>query len=222
MDLLPQIPNKGWCVWDEVGVALSHRRWQSEINVQIMQVIQSFRYKLINVIFTVPSASYVDKVPREMCHYVIRMQRRGVASVYRIRKSPFEGFTYTPFLGTIYTEMPTEILYQDFRRSHTEHQERLYEQSRQRMEASEKRDKERLDKALNPKDTMQVLVDKARLILPQIVNPHKDTDQGLINVVELRRILDIPHNKAYNIRNELLVELHANEDSLLKELRKRK
>jgi ABC-type dipeptide/oligopeptide/nickel transport system ATPase component len=83
LDLLPVVPHKGWILWDEVGVSLSHRKWQSEVNFSIMQVIQSFRYKFINVIFYLPSASYMDKVVREMCHYVLRLQERGVANLYR-------------------------------------------------------------------------------------------------------------------------------------------
>ncbi len=118
--------------------------------------------------------------------------------------------------------MPTDTLFEQFERLRTAHQERLYEDSRQKMEASEMKSKERLDKILNPTDTMKVLVDKAKLILPQIVDLNKDTDQGRINVGEIRRLLNVPHNKAYNIRNKLLTELHANDDEVLKELRKRK
>ena len=37
---------------------------------------------------------------------------------------------------------------------------------------------------------------------------------------EMRRVLKIPHNKAYLVRKELLKELHAEDNKLLKELRK--
>lgn len=218
LEMLPEVPSKGWCLWDEVGVYLSHRRWQSEINIQIMQVIQSFRYKFINVIFCLPSASYLDKVVREMCHFVLRMQQRGVVKVYRISKSPYEGYTYTPFLGTLYVEMPTDNLYSQFRLLHTEHQERLYEDSRKRLEASAKKDSDRLEKALKPKETFESLKEKAMLILPQIVDTKKDTDQGLVNMPELRRILKLSHNKAYNLRKELLKEIHRDENKLLNKL----
>lgn len=219
LELLPQVPNKGWLLWDEPGVYLSHRRWQSEINIQIMQVIQSFRYKLINVIFCLPTASYMDKVVREMCHYVLRMKRRGQASVYRIVKSPFEGWTFTPYLGTIHSEMPTQMLYREFRNMHTEHQEALYERSRKQMEASEKKKAEKLEQSLKPKRTFEELREKAMLILPRIVDPNKDSDQGLIDMSEMRRILKIPHNKAYNLRKILLKQLHAKDDRILRKIR---
>ena len=218
LDLLPYVPHKGWIVLDEVGVSLSHRQWQSELNFQVMQVIQSFRFKLINVIFTVPSASYIDKVAREMCHYLLRMQKRGQASVYRIVKSPFEGRTFTPFIGTVHSEMPTQMLWKEFKEMHAEHQEALYEKSRKQMEAKAIKDSERLESALLPKDTIENLKEKALLILPQIVNVNKDSDQGLIDVSELRRLLKIPHNKAYNLRKTIVREIHKDDDRILKEL----
>lgn len=220
LNLLSEVPSKGWIVWDEAGVNLSHRKWQSEINIAIMQVIQSFRYKFINVIFTLPSAQYLDKVPREMCHFVIRMVGRGQGTVYRIVKSPYEGWTFTPFLGTIHSEMPTNELYYEFKRLHAEHQEKLYEQSRKQMEVSEKKMEEKLEKAFEPRETFDSLKEKGLLILPQIVNVKKDTDQGLISVIELQRKLNLPHNKAYDLRRELLKELHYENDKLLNELRR--
>lgn len=211
LDLLPNVPNKGWLVWDEVGVWLSHRKWQSEVNFQIMQVIQSFRYKFINVIFCLPSASYMDKVVREMCHFVIRLQRRGVGAAYRICKTPYQGWTFTPFLGTVHSQMPTTALWEEFRRLHSEHQERLYEQSRKGLTVQERRKAEQLEKALNPKQPFEELLEKARLILPQIVDDSRATTQGRIDVAEMRRLLKIPHNTAYNLRKELLKELQQRE-----------
>lgn len=220
LDLLPVVPNKGWVVWDECGVSISHREWRSQVNTEIIKVVQSFRFKLINVIFTVPSASYIDKVAREMCHYLLRMKERGMASVYRIKKSPFEGYTFTPFIGTVHSELPTKMLSDEFYRLHAEHQEALYEKARKEMEAATKRENEKLEKTLSPRETMDDLKEKALLILPQIVNANKDSDQGLIDVSMLRDKLRIPHNKAYRMRKVLLRELHADNDKLLRDLAK--
>jgi len=220
LELLPIVPNKGWILWDEPGVYLSHRRWQSEINIQIMQVVQSFRRKLINVIFCLPSGSFMDKVVRETCHFVIRLQKRGQGGVYRICKTPFQGFTYTPYLGTIFSEMPTMGLWEEFRRLHVEHLDKLYEDSRKKAMISEKRKEEKMEEALKQKKTFEDTLERARLVLPQIVDLNKDSNQGLIDVGEMRRILKLPHNKAYLIRKALIKELHAEDNKLLKELRK--
>jgi hypothetical protein len=212
LDLLPVVPHKGWILWDEVGVWLSHRKWQSEANFQIMQVIQSFRYKFVNVIFCLPSASYMDKVVREMCHFCIRLQERGIGNVYRIRKSPYMGFTYTPFLGTIHSEMPTTSLWEEFRRLHAEHQEVLYEDSRKGMTVRERHKKEQMEKALQPKDTYATLLDKAKLIMPQIVDDKKWSDQGRVNTTEMMKLLNIGQNAAYRLRKDVLKEWHARDE----------
>ena len=213
LDLLPVVPHKGWILWDEVGVSLSHRKWQSDVNFSIMQVIQSFRYKFINVIFCLPSASYMDKVVREMCHYVLRLQERGVANVYRIRKSPYMGFTYTPFLGTIHSEMPSKKLWEEFRRMHAEHQEELYEQSRKGQTVQERRKADQLEQALRPKQTFEDVVEKAKLILPQIVNDKAWSDQGRINMPEMMKLLKVSQNTAYRVRRELLKHYHEQDSA---------
>jgi len=146
------------------------------------------------------------------------MKKRGQARVYRVVKNPFEGRPFTPFIGTVHSEMPTQGLWKEFKQMHTEHQEALYEKSRKQMEAKAIKDTEKLENALTPKQTLEDLKEKALLILPQIVNANKDSDQGLIDVAEMRRLLKIPHNRAYNLRKGLVRELHKDDDRLLKEL----
>lgn len=142
----------------------------------------------------------MDKVCREMCHFVIRMKQRGIGGVYRICKTPFQGFTYTPHLGTIHSEMPTMSSWEEFRRLHVEHLDKLYEESRKKAMISEKRKVEKMEEALKPKKTFEDTLERARLVLPQIVDLNKDSDQGIIDVGEMRRVLKIPHNKAYLVR----------------------
>jgi hypothetical protein len=84
------------------------------------------------------------------------------------------------------------------------------------------KNREKLEKTLSPKQTMDDLKEKALLILPQIVNPNKDSDQGLIDISLMREKLRIPHNKAYRMRKLLLRELHEDNDKLLRELRQGK
>lgn len=112
-------------------------------------------------------------------------------------------------------------LWEEFRRLHEEHLDKLYEESRKKAIVSEKRKEEKLEEALKPKRTFEDTVERAKLVLPQIVNLNKDSDQGIIDIAEMRRVLKIPHNKVYLVRKELLKDLHAEDDKLLKELRKR-
>lgn len=115
--------------------------------------------------------------------------------------------------GFIDSEMPTMGLWREFERLRTEHQDRLYEGIRKEATAFEKRQTEKIEEALKPKHTFEDLLDKARLILPQIGNEKAWSDQGCISVAEMRRLPDIPHNTAYNLRRELLKEPHAKQAS---------
>ena len=225
LDLLPVVPHKGWILWDEVGVYLSHRRWQSEANIQIMQIIQSFRYKLINVIFTLPSATYMDIVARTMCHYLIVMTKRGQATVYRILKPTYEGSPWTKRLNPIWSEMPTTQLFEQFERMRTAHQDALYELSRKEAEVRLKTETESLEQKLKGKRGVDEDIKMAMVMLPEIVRADKDTDQGRIDIPKMKRIFEerlgirLPHNRAHQeIRGALLERLHADDDKLLKRL----
>jgi hypothetical protein len=66
-----------------------------------------------------------------------------------------------------------------------------------------------LVQTLKPKQTFADTLAKARLILPQILNDKAHGTQKRIDVGEMRRLLNIPYNMTYNIRSELLKELHT-------------
>jgi len=57
------------------------------------------------------------------------------------------------------------------------------------------------------------VVEKAKLILPQILNDKAWSDQGRINTSDMMRILKISQNTAYRVRRELLKHYHEQEDS---------
>jgi predicted DNA-binding transcriptional regulator AlpA len=48
------------------------------------------------------------------------------------------------------------------------------------------------------------VVEKAKLILPQIVNDKAWSDQRRINMPEMMKLLRISQNAAYRVRRELL------------------
>jgi len=59
-------------------------------------------------------------------------------------------------------------LFEAFESVGTEHQERLYKQSRKEMTHAEKRREDRLEKASKPQVSADDLREKALLILPQV------------------------------------------------------
>ena len=224
LDLIPVLPTKSFVLFDECGVNIGHRTWLSPANMAISMISQSFRHKFINVVFTLPSRFYLDKVPREMCHYEIMMKRRGVGAVYKIHKSAFVDSTYTKYLGHLFLGLPCKDLSDEYERLREEHQNFLYERLRKQQEVLIQKQEEKLEKDLQPKRSFEDDVEKGMMILPQIVDVTKDSDQGLIDVHKLRMCFDsigikLAHNTAYNIRKELLRRLNANDKQILKKLK---
>ncbi len=211
LELLPKVPSKGWILWDEPGVYVSHRKWLSEANQAIQFVVQSFRYKFINVFFALPSKFFLDKVPREMCHYELVMKRRGEAGVYRIIKSSFYDVTYTKFLGNVYSTLPSKKLRDAYEKMRREHQDSLYSKLTKKLQIIETKEKAKIEEEMKPKRDFEYILGQARSILEHIYNPRKKTDQGKIDVPLMMRALKIPYSTAYRVRRALLEEIHLME-----------
>lgn len=54
---------------DEMGVAMSNRRWNTKENVSLSFLFQTVRFKNHVVLFTVPEMSFVDVAARRLFHY---------------------------------------------------------------------------------------------------------------------------------------------------------
>ncbi len=60
---------KGICfIWDEAGVDLSNRDWQSLTNKMINFLLQTFRHRNFILIFTVPYSDFLDSASRKLFH----------------------------------------------------------------------------------------------------------------------------------------------------------
>lgn len=55
-------------VWDEAGIGLSSRKWQSKLNRVVNYLLQTFRHRNFVLIFTVPYASFIDAASRRLFH----------------------------------------------------------------------------------------------------------------------------------------------------------
>jgi hypothetical protein len=56
-------------------------------------------------------------------------------------------------------------------------------------------------------------VEKAKLILPHILNDKAWSDQGRINMPEMMKLLKISQNTAYRVRRELLRDYHEQDSA---------
>jgi len=55
-------------LWDEAGVGIATREWYSVLNKSINLVFQTWGYKNIGLILTVPHISFVDSQTRKLCN----------------------------------------------------------------------------------------------------------------------------------------------------------
>lgn len=74
-DLLKQINSKEFdnkkgvvFIWDEAGVDLSNRDWQSLANKMLNFLLQTFRHRCFILFFTVPYADFLDVATRKLFH----------------------------------------------------------------------------------------------------------------------------------------------------------
>lgn len=59
-------------IFDEAGVGIDSRKWQSNVNKLLMNVFETFRSRGNVLIPTTPKVSFIDKKARNLLHAVIR------------------------------------------------------------------------------------------------------------------------------------------------------
>jgi len=193
--LVKKLPKGSFIVFDDCGLAISHRKWLSEVNQIIALVVQSFRRYQINTIFTLPSRFYLDKIPRELSHLEIQMIKRGIGVVYVLKKSQFSDRFFTKSLGTIYLKLPSNGLVEAYEEKKSIYLEKLYNEFEDRLTS--------VDSLLDRK--LETDLQRARNILPELIKEGK-CGRKHIDVYALKRKLNIAHTRAYEIRNALIDE----------------
>jgi ABC-type dipeptide/oligopeptide/nickel transport system ATPase component len=61
-------------LFEELSVAMSARRWQDTTHQMVNSLLDTFRYKRLLVVFTVPDISYVDAQTRKKFHFKFEMK----------------------------------------------------------------------------------------------------------------------------------------------------
>lgn len=135
-------------IYDEVGVGMSSRRSMETLNVVLSAVIQSFRFKNLIIIFTVPSYDLIDKTLRSNVHYIFRtagidyQKKKSKFFVYYNQKNPLQGKLYhkRPFaqhnqrVRFVEFDMPSKENVKDYEASRKEDFERYYKAESTRIE----------------------------------------------------------------------------------------
>lgn len=77
-------------IFDEAGVSLANREWQSLNNRIIDRILQTFRYRNLLTIFTVPYMTFMDIHAQKQLHYKImtktvrRSHRLNTVNIYEL------------------------------------------------------------------------------------------------------------------------------------------
>ena len=87
-------------IFEEGGLAVSNKRWYSEANLIMSEVLQSFRYRNLGLFITVPSTSYIDPSlrtqfkSRQHCIKVNHQKRTNHIRFYESTHNPIFSKTY--------------------------------------------------------------------------------------------------------------------------------
>jgi adenylate kinase family enzyme len=71
-------------IFDDSGLKYSSKRWFEELNQILGYTIQSYRFKIINVLFTCPYLSLIDSVGRNLIHARIESIKPSWAKIYQV------------------------------------------------------------------------------------------------------------------------------------------
>ncbi len=76
LDLINQdLPKASVILWDEMGLGMPAREWNSLFNKSIGYVLQSFRFRNLCLFMTVPDQGFIDSQARRLFHYFFDCRR---------------------------------------------------------------------------------------------------------------------------------------------------
>lgn len=189
-------------ILDEMGVALSSRKFQSISNILVNEVIQTFRYKRIICFFVVPDFSFIDVQARKMCHVFSSVQRVGTDYVNmkvnwiiidrKLGKSYFynpvvkgKGFGYK-ISNVKFTGLPSKELYDAYEEKHKREKEELTKRNLKTIELFDNKER-------SWKETLIEMVEEVRK------NPDKFFIDGKVSLSLVCSELDLSINKGRQV-----------------------
>lgn len=141
-------------VWDEVGVGISARKWQSASNIMITEVLQTMRHRRLGVILVVPDLSFIDVQARKLIHSYMECKRYRLNPpelwVYQINIDRKSGKIYWPhpkirhngkivkLNNFVMKKNPSEELRTEYEKRHRKYKVRIENKARNAVNALEK------------------------------------------------------------------------------------
>jgi len=141
-------------VFDEAGVGIPAREWQTIQNKLFGYVLQVIRYKNIGIIFTVPHLNFIDSQARRLIHYALtvvgRYENYNKCVVYQNKTHPiysqevwekwlFFDLTKEKYydLNPIYVGLPSKDLAKAYEEISRKRKEEIYKSALEHIQALE-------------------------------------------------------------------------------------
>lgn len=93
-------------VFDEGGAELNARQFQSQRNIMMNAILQTWGSRYLSLIMNLPGMTLTDKVARQLTTFSLRMRDRGWADVYSHWYSVLDGQLFTRNVGIVEVESP--------------------------------------------------------------------------------------------------------------------
>lgn len=101
-------------IFDDAGMEYSSKKWFEELNQILGYTMQTYRFKIINVFFTLPHKRWLDSIARGMLHGQIIMKCPGVGVYYKLQHNPFNNIVYHYRRHLLNLKLPSKKLYEEY------------------------------------------------------------------------------------------------------------
>jgi len=162
-----KLPPGSFILFDEAGVGMSSKEWYSIQNKIMRYVLETFRRYNYNVIFTVPTISFIDKQIRTLFHTYMETSSDGIdyrnninyVRTYQYIYDNFKEKIITPFyrfrdkdnrsvvMKKVALKMPSRSLIEKYEKMKKDYTEKLYGDLMKEMEFSQRKKKPSKGKA---------------------------------------------------------------------------
>lgn len=132
-------------IFDDAGLKYSSARWFEELNQILGYTLQSYRYRIINVFFTIPVLKWLDRIGRGMLHGKIELKSIGNGAYYKLRYNQFNDKIYNRRTCLMKFNLPGRALTRNYEEKKHKFLEIEYNSYLQEAKAKEMRKME-LDK----------------------------------------------------------------------------
>lgn len=203
-------------LWDEAGVGIATREWYSVLNKSVNLIFQTWGYRNIGLLLTVPHISFVDSQTRKLCHAHIQtlklsMKRKvvtakihnltplGADDIKRVRpRYDMNG----RILDVEYLEIrkPSAKLVHAYEKKKQEFSEKLSNTVQLELQNNEDRQKEGDVKLISDKDMLTQAWDKLKDTIILVNGKRK------IGLYQIRKTLNITVDRAKFVQQNVLLK----------------